>query len=50
MFYAIFNMNDFSRVSGVYRDKSAAQADCERMNLRDDIYHVIEVDANGDDC
>jgi hypothetical protein len=48
MFYAIFNMNDFSRVSGVYRDKSNAQADCERMNLRGRIYHVIEVDATGE--
>jgi hypothetical protein len=45
--YAIFNMNDFTRASGIYRDKSSAQADCERMNLRGRIYHVVEVDATG---
>jgi hypothetical protein len=48
MFYAIFNTNDFSRVSGVYRDKSNAQADCERMNLMGRIYRVVEVDATGE--
>jgi hypothetical protein len=47
MFYAIFNMNDFSRASGKYRYKSSAQADCDRMNLKGRIYHVVEVDATG---
>jgi|APGre2960657373_1045057.scaffolds.fasta_scaffold20734_2 hypothetical protein len=45
--YAIFNMNDFSRASGIYRNKSDAQADCERMNSRGRIYHVVEVDGTG---
>jgi len=47
MFYAIFNMNDFSRASGIYRSKSEAQADCDRMNLKGRIYRVVEVDATG---
>jgi hypothetical protein len=47
MFYAIFNMNDFSRASGKYRYKSSAQADCDRMNLKGRIYQVVEVDATG---
>ena len=49
MFYAIFNMNDFSRASGIYRSKSEAQADCDRKNSkgRVHIYRVVEVDATG---
>jgi hypothetical protein len=45
--YAIFNMNDFSRASGIYLNKSDAQIHCDRMNNRGRIYHVIEVDGTG---
>jgi hypothetical protein len=47
--YAIFNMIDGSRVSGIYRSKSEAQSDCDRKNSkgRIHIYDVWEVDGTG---
>ena len=47
--YAIFNMIDGSRVSGIYLNKYDAQADCDRKNSkgRIHIYDVWEVDGTG---